>query len=303
MARTRAEIRAFLDGQVGKIAPHPGYPSLNGQCVTLTKALMEFLGVPNPYAARGDAINAGDTYIRQGLGTPGKGWLTIVVNRDMGYIGGVHYGHIWIDLAGEANYEANGARALYTTKNTRPISQGQQFVNFDKWVAEEGSNMSVTDLGIARILSFGILGRNGSNGGGNALDGAYDADLNKNHVGKETNSKVWEFYNSPEGQNWKNNTLPRLINADNRAKALEAQLATATDNLNKLNQQIAELSKRPTQSQLDELVKTAAEAKAQADAAKAELDKLAKEKAEDEKTGNAFMRWLGDQLNKLLGKG
>lgn len=141
MARTKAEIRAFLDGQVGKIAPHPGYPSLNGQCVTLTKALMEFLGVPNPYAARGDAINAGDTYIRQGLGTEGRGWLTIVVNRDMGFIDGVHYGHIWIDLLNEANYEANGARALYTTKNTRPISQGQQFINFDKWVTEGSTNM------------------------------------------------------------------------------------------------------------------------------------------------------------------
>lgn len=137
MARTKAEIRAFLDSKVGSIVPHPGYPDLNGQCVTLTKALMEFLGVPNPYKARGDAINAGDTYLREGLGTPGKGWLTIVVNRDMGYIGGVHYGHIWIDLQGEANYESNGARALYTTKNTRPISQGQQFINFDKWVMED----------------------------------------------------------------------------------------------------------------------------------------------------------------------
>lgn len=137
MARTKAEIRTFLDSKVGTIVVHPGYPDLNGQCVTLTKALMEFLGVPNPYAARGDAINAGDTYIRQGLGTEGKGWLTIVVNRDMGYIGGVHYGHIWIDLQGEANYESNGARALYTTKNTRPFSQGQQFINFDKWIKED----------------------------------------------------------------------------------------------------------------------------------------------------------------------
>lgn len=158
MARTKAEVRAFLDSLVGKIAPHPGYPSLNGQCVTLTKALMEFLGVPNPYAARGNAIDAGDTYIAQGLGTPGKGWLTIVVNRDMGYIDGVHYGHIWIDLQGEANYEANGARALYTTKNTRPISQGQQFVNFDKWVSDGGDDMKVTAENL-RYLYMGIYGQ------------------------------------------------------------------------------------------------------------------------------------------------
>lgn len=155
MARTKAEIRAYLDSLVGKVVPHPGYPDLNGQCVTLTKALMEFLGVPNPYAARGNAIDAGDTYIRQGLGTPGRGWLTIVVNRDMGYIGGVHYGHIWIDLLNEANYESNGARALTTTKNTRPISQGQQFVNFDKWVKED----SMVDLEVLQQMSHSILGR------------------------------------------------------------------------------------------------------------------------------------------------
>ncbi len=146
MARTKAEIRAFLDGQVGTSAVHPGIPDLNGQCITLTKALLAFLGVPNPYAARGDAIRAGDTYIRQGIGIEGKGWLTVVVNRDMGYIDGVHYGHIWIDLRGEANYESNGARALHTTKNTRPISQGQQFINLDKWVGDEMIDANSTNL-------------------------------------------------------------------------------------------------------------------------------------------------------------
>lgn len=155
MAKTKAEIRAFLDSKVGTKVPHPGYPDLDGQCVTLTKALMEFLGVPNPYAARGDAINAGDTYIRQGLGTPGRGWLTVVVNKDMGYIGGVHHGHIWIDLLNEANYESNGARALYTTKNTRPVTQGQQFINFDQWV--KGENMA--DFEVLQQMSHSILGR------------------------------------------------------------------------------------------------------------------------------------------------
>lgn len=139
MSKTKAEIRAFLDSRVGLIVPHPGYPDLNGQCVTLTKALLEFLGVPNPYKARGDAKNAGDTYLREGIADNGAGWLTIVVNRDMGLIGGVRYGHIWVDLKDEANYESNGARALHTTKNTRPISQGQQFINLDKWVTKEGN--------------------------------------------------------------------------------------------------------------------------------------------------------------------
>ena len=142
MARTKQEVRDFLNSQVGqKVNPKAGI--YNGQCVSLIKALLEFLGVPNPYAARGDAINCGDTLLRQGIANNGKGWLTIVVNRDMGYIDGVHYGHIWIDVSGEANFEQNGARALYTTKNTRPIQQGQQFVNLDKYIS--GDNMPIPD--------------------------------------------------------------------------------------------------------------------------------------------------------------
>jgi hypothetical protein len=136
--RTRAEVRAFLDSQVGKIPQHPApYQDLSGQCVTGVKVLLDFLGVPNPYAARGNATDVDDTLLRQGIADNGKGWLTIVVNHDMGFIGGVHYGHIWTDLAGEANYESNGNRALYMTKNTRPISQGQQFVNLDKWIGDD----------------------------------------------------------------------------------------------------------------------------------------------------------------------
>lgn len=197
MARTKAEVRAFLNSKVGTIVPHPGIPDLNGQCVTLIKALMEFLGVPNPYAARGHAKDAGDTYIRQGLGTPGKGWLTIVVNRSMGNIGGVTYGHIWVDLAGEANYESNGNRALYTTKNTRPISQGQQFINFDKYIKEEDSNMKL-NLATARQLAETVLGREG------AMQGKHDADLKKHHVGKEITVQYLNgLYDSTEARSFR----------------------------------------------------------------------------------------------------
>ncbi len=237
MARTKAEIRAFLDGQVGKIAPHPGYPDLNGQCVTLTKALMEFLGVPNPYAARGDAINAGDTYIRQGLGTEGRGWLTIVVNRDMGYIGGVHYGHIWIDLQNEANYEANGARALYTTKNTRPISQGQQFVNFDKWVTDGGTDMAEKiTADTSKILQHGIIARNGLRGRAYALDGSTGTPW----VGGDlTNKFIQDVFSSPEAVDWRDSNSPASVNDINARldsiPTLQAQVAT-------LGQQVADLT-------------------------------------------------------------
>ena len=235
MARTKAEIRAFLDSQVGKICPHPGYPSLNGQCVTLTKALMEFLGVPNPYAARGDAIYAGDTYIRQGLGTPGKGWLTIVVNRDMGYIGGVHYGHIWIDLQNEANYEANGARALYTTKNTRPISQGQQFINFDKWVTEVSDMAEKITPDTSKILQHGIIARNGLRGRAYSLDGSTGLPW----VGGElTNQFIADVYNSPEARQWRDSQDPASVNDINARldsiPTLQAQITTLTSQVSQL---------------------------------------------------------------------
>lgn len=227
MARTKAEVRAFLNSKVGTIVPHPGIPDLDGQCVTLTKALMEFLGVPNPYAARGHAKDAGDTYIRQDIGEPGKGWLTIVVNRDMGYIGGVHYGHIWVDLAGEANYESNGNRALHTTKNTRPISQGQQFINFDKWIKED-TKVSKVSLEFARILAHGILGRNGVTNPVNALGGHSDADLKKNHVGKDlTGTYIRSLYNSAEAKGFRSKLAALKKKADSAGTATPAKVDKA----------------------------------------------------------------------------
>lgn len=131
--RTKAQVVAFLNSQVGqKVNTKCGI--YNGQCVSLIKALLEYIGVPDPYAARGNAKDVGDTLLRQNIAENGKGTLTVVVNKSMGNIGGVTYGHIWIDIPGVANYEQNGAVALHTTKNTRPLSQGQQFVNLDKWL-------------------------------------------------------------------------------------------------------------------------------------------------------------------------
>lgn len=133
MTKTKQEVRDWLNSKVGTTVRDKSNSALDGQCVALIKGLMEFLGVNDPYAARGNAKDAGDTYIRQGIGTPGRGWLTICVNRNMG----LGYGHIWVDLQDEFNFEQNGARALSTTKNTRPITQAQQFVNFDKWIGED----------------------------------------------------------------------------------------------------------------------------------------------------------------------
>lgn len=276
MARTKAEVRAFLDSKVGSIVPHPGYPSLNGQCVTLTKALMEFLGVPNPYAARGDAINAGDTMLRQGIADNGKGWLTIVVNRDMGYIGGVHYGHIWIDLQGEANYESNGNRALYTTKNTRPLSQGQQFINLDKYITEGDDMITKNDTAPVRVLMSEVEGW----GMEQVHSGSVDPQIMGAWVGKSWVEMImhgWTVQKTHRGH---------LLNQ-----------------INTLNAQIAELSKRPTAADVQALKDAAKAAQDEADAAekvaadaKKTTDELIAERKADQDTGNSFLRWLGNIL-------
>lgn len=284
MARTKAEVRAFLDSKVGTIVPHPGYPDLRGQCVTLTKALMEFLGVPNPYKARGNAKDAGDTMLREGIGTAGKGWLTVVVNRDMGYIGGVHYGHIWVDLAGEANYESNGNRALYTTKNTRPISQGQQFINLDKWITEGNDTMDEND---AKNLWRGLLHREPENDqvwrgwvgkryseAANAFRGSAEW-LTQNHAIVFFGKREQELNEARQQLNNANNQLKAALANDAADKAaIEAAQAKTQEALNNLNTVTDNFNK----------VKT-------------ELDKAKEENIKADETGNAFLRWLGKLLN------
>lgn len=148
MARTKAEVRKFLDSQVGKSVNSKSAP-FQGQCVSLIKALLEFLGAPNPYSARGNAKDVGDTLVRQNIAEEGDGWLRVVVNRSMGVINGVRYGHIWLDLKNETNYEQNGAKALHVTKGTRPYSQREQVVNLDKYIksdAPKPAKKSVTQV-------------------------------------------------------------------------------------------------------------------------------------------------------------
>lgn len=138
MARTKQEVISFLNSQVGK-SVNTKAGRLQGQCVSLIKALFEFLGVPDPYASRGNAKDAGNIYLAQNIAERGKGELTVCINKDMGIVNGIRYGHIWVYVKDGANYEQNGATALRVTKNTRPTSQGQQFVNLDKWIKKSAT--------------------------------------------------------------------------------------------------------------------------------------------------------------------
>lgn len=163
--------------------------------------------------------------------------------------------------------------------------------------AKGASDVSKTDLTIARILTFGILGRNGSDGSVNALGGGADGDLNQYHVGAETNDKIWQLYQSGEGQEWKNIRLPRLIAGSAQAAALGKQLTEANSALAGLKTKIDEMAGRPTVGQFEDLQKAVTEANNKALAAQAELEKVQAENVEADKVGNAFIRWIG----KLFG--
>jgi len=129
MARTKQEVRDFLNLLIG-LQVNSKCGIYNGQCVSLIKALLAFLGAPNPYAARGNARDYGDNLVSQGIAKKGRGWLTVAVSKTMA----PPYGHIWPDLLNECNFEQNGARALRVTKNTRPITQATDFYNLDQWI-------------------------------------------------------------------------------------------------------------------------------------------------------------------------
>ena len=140
--RTKQEVIDFLESKVGTTVPCVGNPSLNGQCVTLIKALMEFLGVPNPYKARGHAKTAISAYLNEGIADPGTGFLSVFSNKNMG--GG--YGHIWCN-AGDGDgtyYESNGVKALTVTKGK--TYSFDNVCNFDKYITENNdSNGSESD--------------------------------------------------------------------------------------------------------------------------------------------------------------
>lgn len=128
--RTKQEVIQFLESKVGTKVKCVGNASLDGQCVTLIKSLMEFLGVPDPYKARGHAKTCISSYINEGIAKQGTGFLTVFSNKDMG--GG--YGHVWCK-AGDTTYESNGQKPLIVTKN---ITYTYDAVcNFDSYITSD----------------------------------------------------------------------------------------------------------------------------------------------------------------------
>ena len=205
MSKTKAEVRAYLDSKVGKKVPDLNNRSLDGQCVAFVKSLLDFLGAPNPYKPRGNAKDVGDSYLREGIAQNGKGWLQVCVNRSMG--GG--YGHVWIDLSGETNYEQNGARALHVTKGTRPIRQAVQIVNLDKYVAKEAQSSTlpagvVPQEGTYKIEVNGLRVRSTPEIRDDNIVASYNAGEKVNHYQGyiDANGYRWVVYKAKSG-NWR----------------------------------------------------------------------------------------------------
>lgn len=141
--KTLAEVENYLNSIVGLKLECPNNRSLDGQCVTEIKCLMQFLGCPDPWKARGNARDVGDNYLRDGICENRQGQLNICVNRN--YANG--YGHVWVDINGVGNWESNGAKALTVTKNTRPISEAQQIITMDKWLTNAtATNWNTKDI-------------------------------------------------------------------------------------------------------------------------------------------------------------
>ena len=262
MARTKQEVRNFLESRVGTAPVDASNPALNGQCVALIKDLMNFLGVPNPYAARGHAKDVGNSYINQGIGTAGRGWLTICVNRNMG--GG--YGHVWVDLLNEANYESNGRIPLRVTKNTIAVQNAQQFVNFDKWIKEESMARRIENASNWR-WRFNRLHRQ--------LVGNWDmSDATFNAI---VGQDPWTVV-----ENWSDHPNSDQATAD-QVLGEKARNGKWQQQIKDLQAQIKDLSSRPTRAELDTIASQADKLAKSLEQAQKDVEELRKRQTEDSK--------------------
>lgn len=137
MSKTKQEIITFLESKLGTKVKCVGRPSLDGECVSLIKSLMEFIGVLDPYKARGNAKDCITNYLKEGISKPGSGTLSVYSNKDMG--GG--YGHIWCSINGTF-YESNGVKPLKVTKGK--TYSYDNVCNFDSYI--EGENTNIEQL-------------------------------------------------------------------------------------------------------------------------------------------------------------
>ena len=149
------------------------------------------------------------------------------------------------------------------------------------------------DVGLLRIGHSEI----GDWDSGPTHRGDYDQRFMDSWINRPVKDFIWAQWN---------NGRPHRVNAvyveqkDQAIATLTKQVADANSTLISLQTQVADLGKRPTQEQLDNLAKAVADANTQAMAAQAELEKLQTEKAADVVSGDNFLRRLGQFLSKYF---
>ncbi len=314
MPRVNANADDYAASRVGIFFPAhnqtPADGNLTGQCVTLIKwFLAEMTEVTNPFSARGDARYVGDTLVAQGHAVE-----VPYADRRRGdiavYKSGT-YGHILIVLSGDRVFEQN---ANVGGVARRTITEGGE--SWYVYAARIGSlNESWRSVrpNIYRVKSYKEQGsdqmiiQNAEN---------WYARCNRTHwqirgrelsratfaqfVGKEFLTFVEVCSDDPEAemvQNWQ--TVGKTAVTDR----WDQQIYTLMD-------QVKALNTRPTKEQLDAIQKQAADlatqlsdAKAAGEAAQKKAAELEAEHINAQKTGNAFLLWIGEQLSNIFKRG
>ncbi|NHW45981.1 hypothetical protein HAV21_03590 [Paenarthrobacter sp. MSM-2-10-13] len=265
---TRDEVRRWLVANVG--ARHVTYDSngnsIGAQCVGLINAYTAWLGYPRIgglYAyqlfdnakqfSQYEVIPNSATFVPQlgdilvyGAGSFGSSVGHIEIAGDNCTLNVVdalaqNYINASATKGSPAAWVKHGYgifRGVIRPRLTQPIQQPP--ANPPK-----GGDMPVRiNLDTARILTHGVLARNGLSGRGNSLDGGYDPDLKSHHVGQElTNEYLQGLFLSGEGRQWRDSQDPNSIQGINARLASAAKDAAAKiSQINALNNQVSQLT-------------------------------------------------------------
>lgn len=192
---------------------------------------------------------------------------------------------------------AEGYLWVYLHLNRIDVKQGQTLTP-----QGGGTTMGSIDLGQARVLAHGVLGRNGMSGRPNALAGECDVDLNKNHVGRDASAKIWEFYNSAEGLAYREDTVRAYVERD----ALRTHIASVTADRDQLivkfdarGKEITSLT--ATVGELQQQLNEASAEIAKRDASIVALEKSIETKDTEIKRLNEQLASVGDSTANLSG--
>jgi hypothetical protein len=258
--------------------------------------MAQMASVPNPFMARGNAKDVGHTLVAQGLATE-----VPFASRQRGdlicYEYGT-YGHIAVQLSGGRVFESNVNWSGVATKivdgdrvyASRIGSENEAWragknahVYRLKSYSEGGNTDMITkdDLYPVRVVMSEVEGWN----------------MNDIHSGKDDATIMGAWV----GRSWPD----FIMNGWNVQPAHRGWLV---QQIADLNAQLKALGSRPTAEELQAakdaavaLQKAVTDANKAAADSKAAYDALAAQDAKDQETGNSFLRWLGQQLNKLTG--